>query len=305
MEGEKEEPTELKEVIEKEVIEKRRQKTLEEHVLSKNIVLAALIFVIIIAIGIVLMIPSESPSEETRGDTSEITAESPASFCGDGNCDEDEVCVECPSDCPCPTPEPYCGDGTCLGEENCSNCAQDCGDCPPEFGNDSEIGKPCESDSDCKLPMSYAILSSCPYQMRCTDGACEVFCPTDEAPKPAPADSDCLDCINVFELKYDAAGDDCINLNGEHITLRNRCEYDCDLTGWTVGNRNNKLYTFQEFVLGSKEKVTLYTGKGKDTEDKLYWNSRGWACNEIWKNDADTVFIKDSEGNPALVYPYW
>lgn len=49
-----------------------------------------------------------------------------------------------------------------------------------EFGNDSEIGKPCTSDSDCKLPYSYAVLSSCPYEMRCTNGSCEVFCPWDE-----------------------------------------------------------------------------------------------------------------------------
>ncbi|MBN2517505.1 MAG: hypothetical protein JXB14_01530 [Candidatus Altiarchaeota archaeon] len=51
---------------------------------------------------------------------------------------------------------------------------------PPEFGNDSEIGKPCSSDADCKLPYSYAVISRCPYQIRCSEDACEVFCPWDE-----------------------------------------------------------------------------------------------------------------------------
>jgi hypothetical protein len=42
---------------------------------------------------------------------------------------------------------------------------------------DSDIGKACGSDSDCELPFDYAIRSSCPYKMRCSDGACEVYCP--------------------------------------------------------------------------------------------------------------------------------
>lgn len=50
------------------------------------------------------------------------------------------------------------------------------------FANDSEIGKPCESDSDCRLPFSYAIISRCPYAMRCADNKCEAYCPWDETP---------------------------------------------------------------------------------------------------------------------------
>jgi hypothetical protein len=52
----------------------------------------------------------------------------------------------------------------------------------PEFGNDSEIGKPCSNDSDCRLPMSYAVRSSCPYAMRCANSSCEVYCPWSEVP---------------------------------------------------------------------------------------------------------------------------
>ncbi len=50
----------------------------------------------------------------------------------------------------------------------------------PQYGNDSEIGKPCSSDSDCLLPYSYAVRSICPYEMRCSEGRCEVFCPWNE-----------------------------------------------------------------------------------------------------------------------------
>ena len=46
-----------------------------------------------------------------------------------------------------------------------------------QFGDDSEIDKPCSIDSDCKLPMSYAVISSCPYEMKCVDNKCTVICP--------------------------------------------------------------------------------------------------------------------------------
>lgn len=49
-----------------------------------------------------------------------------------------------------------------------------------EFGDDTEINKPCSVDSDCKLPMSYAIRSSCPYKMKCVDNKCTVICPWHE-----------------------------------------------------------------------------------------------------------------------------
>jgi len=50
------------------------------------------------------------------------------------------------------------------------------------FGNDSEIGKPCVVNSDCKLPFSYAAISRCPYEIRCAQNKCEAFCPWDENP---------------------------------------------------------------------------------------------------------------------------
>ncbi|MCD4753702.1 MAG: hypothetical protein K8R40_11575 [Anaerolineaceae bacterium] len=50
-----------------------------------------------------------------------------------------------------------------------------------EFGDDTEINKTCSADSDCKLPMSYAILSHCPYEMKCIDNKCTVICLWDES----------------------------------------------------------------------------------------------------------------------------
>jgi thiol-disulfide isomerase/thioredoxin len=50
----------------------------------------------------------------------------------------------------------------------------------PAINDSGDIGKPCSSDEECSLPMSYAIRSSCPYAMRCANSTCEVYCPFDE-----------------------------------------------------------------------------------------------------------------------------
>lgn len=49
-----------------------------------------------------------------------------------------------------------------------------------EFGNDTEINKSCSADSDCKLPESYAIISSRRYEIKCLDYECTVVYPSDE-----------------------------------------------------------------------------------------------------------------------------
>jgi|GEM_PF-5340507 len=83
------------------------------------------------------------------------------------------------------------------------------------FGNDSEIGKPCEEDSDCLLPWSYAIRSSCPYDMRCKNGSCEAYCPFDEPGfnlTPINATSDSNDSLTVADTEPQTRGSPLANL---------------------------------------------------------------------------------------------
>ena len=114
----------------------------------------------------------------------------------------------------------------------------------------------------------------------------------------------CADCIQVYNFHYDASGNDCYNLNGEYVTLRNKCGYSCDMTGWSVKDEARHIYFFQEFSLGSKDKVTLYTGFGTDSQTKLYWGSSGYQCNAIWNNDGDTLYLRDFSGSIVLTYGY-
>jgi micrococcal nuclease len=115
---------------------------------------------------------------------------------------------------------------------------------------------------------------------------------------------DCIDCLYVSEFNYDAVGNDCDNLNGEYVVLRNRCDYACDLTGWTVKDEARHIYYFPEFELLSEAEVTLYTGYGTNSKTKLYWSSSGYGCNAIWNNDGDTLYLRDSDGDIVLIYGY-
>ncbi|MHC1600317.1 MAG: lamin tail domain-containing protein [Candidatus Methanospirareceae archaeon] len=65
------------------------------------------------------------------------------------------------------------------------------------------------------------------------------------------------------------------------------------MTGGTVKNEANHIYTFPDFTLAGGATVTLYTGSGKDITTELYWNSSGHSCNAIWNNDGDTLYLRD------------
>jgi putative hemolysin len=116
--------------------------------------------------------------------------------CGNGVCEEYEECTSSIINC---------GEDGCVGTMDCGPiyCPEDCQQ--KESVNDFEscmnAGYPimesyprkcrgpeetyteeldigtCENDSDCKLPMEFAMSSKCPYEVRCVDNVCEVYCP--------------------------------------------------------------------------------------------------------------------------------
>ena len=63
-----------------------------------------------------------------------------------------------------------------------------------QFGDDSEINKSCSIDSDCKLPMSYAIISSHRYEIKCVNSKCTII---DSLDKESKAKC-CEECKTAF-----------------------------------------------------------------------------------------------------------
>ncbi|MHC1624081.1 MAG: lamin tail domain-containing protein [Candidatus Methanospirareceae archaeon] len=96
-----------------------------------------------------------------------------------------------------------------------------------------------------------------------------------------------------MQFHWNAEDNDCYNLNDEYAILKNTCSHSIDMTGGTVKNEANHIYTFPDFTLAGGATVTLYTGSGKDITTELYWNSSGHSCNAIWNNDGDTLYLRD------------
>ncbi|RZN33708.1 MAG: hypothetical protein EFT35_10260 [Methanophagales archaeon ANME-1-THS] len=115
---------------------------------------------------------------------------------------------------------------------------------------------------------------------------------------------DVSNCITILQFHWNAAGDDCSNLNDEYITFKNTCTASITMTGWTVKDDANHIYHFPDFRLAGGATVTLYTGSGQDTARALYWKSSGHTCNAVWNNDGDTLYLRDITGNLVMSYRY-
>lgn len=85
-----------------------------------------------------------------------------------------------------------------------------------------------------------------------------------------------------------------LDLKNEWVKIKNLGSSSVDLKGWQIRDEGDKhTYTFPSFQLEGGATVTLYTGKGTNTETELYWGSG----NHIWNNDGDTAYLYDSSGN--------
>lgn len=119
------------------------------------------------------------------------------------------------------------------------------------------------------------------------------------------APSQCTDCITISGFHEDAEGNDCDNLNDEYVTFKNVCTFSCKITGWTVKDKASRTpYKFPDFTLNPGATVTLYTGCETNTNTKVYWCSSGRDCNAIWNNDADTLYLRDEDGNLVMEHTY-
>jgi len=97
--------------------------------------------------------------------------------CGDGQCQPEEDCTNCPDDCgQCPD---QCGDGYCQAYEDCNTCPQDCGPCA--WCGDGY----CDKNEDCN-----SCADDCgKCALTCGDGQCEQL--LGESCAVCPQDCEC------------------------------------------------------------------------------------------------------------------
>jgi hypothetical protein len=102
--------------------------------------------------------------------------------------------------------------------------------------------------------------------------------------------------IQFRKIQYDPSGSDLpatnYQLNREYVTITNTGTTTRTLTGWTVRDLANHVYTIPSFKLGPGKSVRLHTGKGTNTSTDLYWG-KGWY---VWNNTGDKATSRDSSG---------
>lgn len=87
----------------------------------------------------------------------------------------------------------------------------------------------------------------------------------------------------------------------EWVELTNQGDLTVDLSGYTLKDQANHIYAFEDFTLGSKEFVRLFSRNGINTDYRLYW---GLGNDTVWNNDGDTAYLRDPDGALVDLYTY-
>jgi micrococcal nuclease len=107
--------------------------------------------------------------------------------------------------------------------------------------------------------------------------------------------------VQIQKIYYDAPGPDAENPNGEWVEIVNDGSEGVDLSGFTLKDEANHIYTFSNVTLLPGRTLKVYSGQGTDSDDILYW---GFSNDAVWNNDGDTAYLRDAEGRLVDRYGY-
>ena len=85
----------------------------------------------------------------------------------------------------------------------------------------------------------------------------------------------CADCIMVKQFNSD-----------EELILYNLCDFNCNMTGWSVKDEGRKKFVFKNFILKAHNQVRLSAADFNQTY--------------VWTNTGDTMFLRDEYGDLVL-----
>lgn len=96
-------------------------------------------------------------------------------------------------------------------------------------------------------------------------------------------------CANCIELKG-------INYKDQEIIFHNKCNFNCELTNWSIKDEGRKKFIFENFVLGKNKDVKIIVEESEDNDEVLFWKGEDY----VWTSTGDTLFLRDNEGNLVL-----
>jgi endonuclease G, mitochondrial len=87
----------------------------------------------------------------------------------------------------------------------------------------------------------------------------------------------------------------------EYVVIHNGGSSAVDMTGWTLRDAANHVYTFPSFSLTAGADVKVWTKAGTDSATDVYWGS----VQAIWNNTGgDTAILQDALGAEVTRYSY-
>jgi len=113
-----------------------------------------------------------------------------------------------------------------------------------------------------------------------------------------------ISCIGITIFNYNPSGDERKNATSEYVAFKNSCDFDVNISRWTVVNKGLDIFTFPERFLVSGAKIELHSGIGNDSFSKynsiVYWDKN----KSMWNNNHDNLVMYDRNGTIILNYTY-
>lgn len=100
-------------------------------------------------------------------------------------------------------------------------------------------------------------------------------------------------CANCIEMKN-------IDFKKQEVDFYNKCDFDCNLTKWSIKDEGRKNFYFPNLILRKNQEVKIIVGNYTDSENVLFWKNEEY----VWTETGDTLFLRDANGKLVLWKTY-
>lgn len=102
--------------------------------------------------------------------------------------------------------------------------------------------------------------------------------------------------VFIIDIEYAPPG----NPLDEYVLLRNQSGEYVDMTGWTLRDENQNVFTFPRYTLTSYAYVRIWTKAGQIDPENIYWGLN----TPVWNDYGDCAYLRkpDRELSDSLCY---
>ena len=101
---------------------------------------------------------------------------------------------------------------------------------------------------------------------------------------------ECAECIELKKFDY----------KNQIVVFYNKCDFNCELSGWKIKDEGRKNFIFPQFVLEKNKQVEIKAEEGTNTKSTLFWTGEEY----VWTSSGDTLLLRDDDGKLVLWESY-